>query len=119
MPDFIITDNKSGKKYKVSGPTKEGALEAFKTKMGGGDIAPPPKDTSFSSALTISALLSTLSTNSTSIFFGLPIISSHVFYINSFHLPSHTHTRTHPSSLPSSHLSFSALLQPSYLYLYK
>ena len=55
MPDFIITDNKSGKKYKVSGPTKEGALEAFKTKMGGGDIAPPPKDTSFSSAFKFGA----------------------------------------------------------------
>lgn len=38
MPSFIVTDNKTGKRYKVTGPSKERALEVWKAKQASGEL---------------------------------------------------------------------------------
>lgn len=38
MPSFIITDKASGKKYKVTGPSKERALEVWRKKQATGEL---------------------------------------------------------------------------------
>jgi hypothetical protein len=60
MPDFIITAP-NGKKYKVTGPNKEGALQALKRQLGDG--GPPPDASGRSDEL--SAMLPSASTDTT------------------------------------------------------
>lgn len=38
MPSFVITDKASGKKYKVTGPSKERALEVWRKKQASGEL---------------------------------------------------------------------------------